>query len=93
MQKAQQTLLRTMVRKNDSMAETLDLYADQFKQKNGKINNNQINGIRKSAHSFRKHSTREEKVVKQFEDATRQILTKVEKCLKKNRIEADNSVF
>lgn len=81
MRKAQSALMSTLVKKNDSMAETLDLYAQRFSKNQGSVSKTEIGGLRKSAQSFRKHGAREEGIVRRFEAVSAQLMARLELCL------------
>jgi hypothetical protein len=81
MNKAQQTLLGSMVRKNESMAETLDQYAYGFEQKGQRVQRLDLLSMKHSAQAFRKHGEREMSLVTRFEKSSDELLSKVEFCL------------
>lgn len=81
MRKAQSALMSTLVKKNESMAETLDLYAQRFSKNQGLVTKTEIGGLRKSAQSFRKHGSREQGIVRRFEAISAQLMTRLEACL------------
>lgn len=80
MQKAQDSLLQSMVRKNDSMATTLDQYSETLSVKKA-VKKTDLIGMKKSAEAFRKHQDREEKLVQRFQIKTAELLEEVENCL------------
>jgi hypothetical protein len=85
MEQAQRTLLNNMVQNNDTMASTLEQYADDFKQSSRRrhpVSAKDISGLKQSAESFRQHKSREEKLVARFDQASSALLLKVESCLK-----------
>ncbi len=81
MRKAQSSLMNTLVKKNDSMAETLDLYAQRLSKSQGNVTKTEIVGLRKSAQSFRKHGVREQGIVRRFEAISAQLMARLEVCL------------
>ena len=87
MQKAQASLLESMVRKNDSMASTLDQYANNL-QNQRTVRKSDVISLRKSGQAFRDHESREEKLVGRFNKKTDELLTLVEECLKTKSIAA-----
>lgn len=87
MQKAQDALLESMVRKNESMASTLDQYAQTLNSKKT-VRKTDIVGMKKSAVAFRNHQEREEKLVQRFSNKTEELLSQVEQCLKSKTIAA-----
>lgn len=86
MKKAQSALMSTLVKKNDSMAETLDLYAQRFSKNQGAVTQTEISGLRKSAQSFRKHGTREQGIVRRFEAISLQLMARLESCLARPKL-------
>lgn len=86
MKKAQAALMTTLVKKNDSMAETLDLYAQKLSKSQGAVTGAEISGLRKSAQSFRKHGVREQGIVQRFETISAQLLTRLETCLQSPKL-------
>lgn len=88
MQKAQSTLLQTMVKKNDSMASTLDQFSESFSVKS-KLKKTDLVGMKKSAQAFRRHQDREEKLVERFQNKTAELLDEVESCLRSKTIAAE----
>lgn len=87
MQKAQTALLESMVRKNESMASTLDQYAQTFNSKKT-VRKADVVGMKKSAVAFRNHQGREQKLVQRFSDKTDELISQVEQCLKSKTIAA-----
>ncbi len=87
MQKAQASLLQSMIRKNESMASTLDQYAQTLGTKKN-LRKSDTLGMRKSATAFRNHQEREEKLVRRFENKTDELISQVEECLKSKTIAA-----
>lgn len=85
MQKAQASLLDSMVRKNGAMASTLDQYAQNFSKKRN-LRKADLIGMKRSAQAFRSHEAREEKLVRRFQAKTDELLTLVEECLKAKTI-------
>lgn len=88
MQKAQSSLLETMVRKNESMASTLDEYATTFSVKKN-LRKADLTGMKRSAQAFRNHQDREEKLVQRFESKTEQLISQIEDCLKSKTLAAE----
>jgi hypothetical protein len=88
MQKAQASLLESMVRKNDSMATTLDQYAETFSVKKS-LRKADLVGLKKSALAFRRHGDREEKLVQRFETKTAELISQVQECLKSKTIASE----
>jgi hypothetical protein len=87
MVRAQKSLLQSMVKKNDVLANTLDQYAQDFKSQGG-IKKSDIKSLHQSAKSFRGHSRRELILVKRFESKTNQLIAKISACLKARSVES-----
>ena len=85
MQTAQTSLLQSMVRKNESMASTLDQYADNFSVRKA-VRKADIVGFHKSAQAFRNHQDREEKLVQRFQSKTDELISSIDECLKSKTI-------
>lgn len=77
MQKAQQTLMKSFVKKNDTIADALDGMAKDQRNLNGLT-------LKRSAQTFRQHEIREAQLVSRFETASSQLLDQVEICLMKD---------
>lgn len=80
MQQAQASLLDSMVRKNDMVADTFENYRHSFSIKK-KLAGSDLAGLKKSATAFRSHGSREEKLVARFKHKTDEIIRLVEACL------------
>lgn len=85
MANAQSKILYTMVKKNDSLADTLDHFADDLGGTGQKVKKSDIISIRKSAKSYRGHSARESELVDSFSQRTGLLIEKVSDCLKNNK--------
>lgn len=81
MEKAQQSLLTSMVGKNDSMATTLDQYAKNFEIQGHRLQKSDVQSLKRSAQAFRRHGDREMGLVVRFEKSSEELLSKVEACL------------
>lgn len=79
---AQNKILNSMVKKNDSLAETLDGYADDFDNQKKQVKQADLVSLRSSADSFRHHSVREHKLVQEFNQKTLSLIEKINMCLK-----------
>lgn len=77
MQKAQQALMKSFVKKNDTIAEALDGLAQDQRNLSGLT-------LKRSAQTFRQHEVREAQLVSRFETASSQLLDQVEICLMKD---------
>jgi hypothetical protein len=84
MQKAQDILLESMVKKNDSLAGTLDQFADDLSSHDQKSKKTDIVGMHKSAEAFRGHSDRELLLISKFEKKSQELIEKTSKCLAQN---------
>ena len=87
MQKAQSSLLDSMVNKNDSMASTLDQYAENFNSQKA-VRTTDVVSLKRSAEAFRSHKAREQKLVSRFQSKTDELLGQIEQCLKAKNIAA-----
>jgi hypothetical protein len=74
MQKAQQAMMKSFVKKNDTIADALDHMAKDQRNLNGLT-------LKRSAQTFRQHQVREAQLVSRFETASGQLLDQVEQCL------------
>lgn len=84
MEKAQQSLLTTMVGKNDAMATTLDQYARNFETSGRRLQKSDVVSLKRSAQAFRRHGDREMGLVVRFEKSSEELISKVESCLSAN---------
>lgn len=85
MREAERTMLRQMASNNQSFAMTLDNYADEFSQlskSSRSLSVAHLTSLRKSAQSYRGHEQRELKLVDRFENASDNLFSRVEACLK-----------
>lgn len=80
-QKAQSILMRTFVQKNETLAETLDLYSVKFQSQKGHLQRADYASLRKSGEAFRSHGIREIRLVQKFEDSSSSLLSQVIACL------------
>lgn len=81
MREAQSFLLQSMVKKNNSLAETLDLFAKDFSAKKGRLRRADFNKLKGSAEAFRGHAEREKSLISRFESSTEDLLDRVSRCL------------
>jgi hypothetical protein len=88
MEKAQESLLGSMVRKNESMATTLDQYAQNFEDKGQRVQKSDLLSLKRSAQAFRKHGDREKGLVVRFEKSSEELLSKVQSCLTSSSVKA-----
>lgn len=80
--KAQTSLIRGFVQKNETLAETLDLYSSQFqRRKGGALKKQDFASLRQSADAFRAHGQREANLVGRFETSADALLDQVAQCL------------
>jgi hypothetical protein len=76
MKNAQQAMMHSFVKKNDTIADALDEMAKDQRHLNGLT-------LKRSARTFRQHEAREAKLVSRFETASTELLNQVEQCLMK----------
>ena len=81
MREAQDYMLESMVRKNTSLAETLDLFAKDFSSKKGRLKKLDFQKLKGSAEAFRGHAQREQGLVDRFESTTADLVARIQKCL------------
>lgn len=89
MQQAQASLLKSLSKKNESMAKTLDQFGKNFEglaSQKKSVRRADVLGLKISAKAFREHGNREEQLIKRFEIATNELLNQVESCLSKSTI-------
>lgn len=91
MREAQSFMLNSMVRKNNSLAETLDLFAKDFSAKHGRLKKMDFQKMKKSADAFRGHADRERGLVNRFESSADQLVERVQKCLDASPIASQTS--
>lgn len=89
-QSAQSVLMRGFVDKNDTLAETLDLYSTQFQKRRGQLKKGDYLSLKQSAEAFRSHAQREGKLVGRFETSSNDLLNQVVQCLE-NQNSSQNS--
>jgi hypothetical protein len=85
MTSAQKSLLDSMLRKNEMLASTLDLYADDFQNRGQKIKRGDLASLRNSANAFRKHEIREQSLINKFEAQASKLIAKTNQCLDESR--------
>lgn len=81
MREAQSFLLQSMVRKNESLAETLEVFAREFQGKKGRLRPADFKRMTTSAEAYRGHAARERSLVERFETSTNSLALRIEKCL------------
>lgn len=81
MQAAQRSLLQSMVRKNDTISDSLSDYADEFSMKGNRLSKLDLQSIRETSRSFQRHKVRESMMVEKFERSSRELISKVSVCL------------
>jgi hypothetical protein len=74
MEKAQQAMMTSLVKKNTTIAEALNHMASDHRNLNSLT-------LRRSAQTFHDHQARETQLVSRFETASDQLLDQVEQCL------------
>lgn len=80
-QTAQSSLMRGFAQKNETLAETLDLYSSQFKSRKGILKKSDYVSLNQSADAFRSHGQRELNLVGRFETTSGALLNQVARCL------------
>lgn len=91
MREAQTFMLNSMIRKNNSLAETLDLFAKDFSAKKGQLKKLDFQKMKRSADAFRGHADRERGLVSRFENSADELVTRVQKCLEASPIASQTS--
>jgi glutaredoxin 2 len=81
MQGAQKSLLQSMVRKNDTVADSFADYADQFEMKGHRFSKLDLFSLRNTSDSFRKHKERENQLIEKFNHSSSELISKVSICL------------
>jgi hypothetical protein len=84
MQEAQRQILTSLSKQNQSLAGTLDQHADVLDKKmnrSGKVKKTDIQVIHRSAQSFRLYGEKEQNLVRKYEKASNELLSKVQICL------------
>ncbi len=88
---AQSTLMKSLVQKNDTLAETLDIFAKDVlgqKTSNKKTNSKKL---KQAASSFRSHSIREQGLVDRFEALAQDLYARIDNCLVTKTVSAAKS--
>ncbi len=80
-QNAQSSLMRGFVQKNETLAETLDLYSTQFQKRKGMLKKGDYASLSQSADAFRSHGVRESNLVGRFETSANALIDQVVQCL------------
>jgi len=83
MQKAQVSLLSSMVNKNDATANLLDRYARDFEEQGLQLREDDTQSLRSSAQAFRRHREREKKLVQKFDHRSQVLIQQISSCLAK----------
>lgn len=73
--------MRTFVQKNETLAETLDLYKFDFQGRKGKLQAGDYLSLSRSAEAFRAHGQRETRLVQKFEISSTYLIDQVIRCL------------
>lgn len=78
---AQSVLMKSLVQKNETLAETLDIFAkDVLGQKSSQRKSNSKK-LKQAANSFRSHSIREQGLVDRFEALAQDLYSRIDECL------------
>lgn len=89
MNQAQSALLGSMLRKNQSMSQTLEQYADEFSAQ-PRLTKAEIISLRKSARAFVQHEQREAQLIARFEKSAKELGEKINACLVSDKKMASN---
>lgn len=82
---ARHSLMKSLIKKNDTMADTLDIFADRFEDKKmSRVDKGDVASLKTSANSFRSHAQREGRLIDKFEQSSERLFTRVAECLKGN---------
>ncbi len=90
MQKAQGILLESMVKKNDSLANTLDHFAEDLKSHEQKPSRADVVNLHNSAEAFRGHSERELALIEKFQQKSLELIAQTVRCLPSSTATAQN---
>jgi hypothetical protein len=88
MKKAQTKLLQSMVNKNDSMAETLDVFSKDVEKTEARLSSKRLS---LSAAAFRAHKIREMDLIRRFDLQTQKLMTQLMPCLTRPMSQATES--
>lgn len=78
--------MRTFVQKNETLAETLDLYKFDFQGRKGKLQAGDYLSLSRSAEAFRAHGQRETRLVQKFEISSTYLIDQVIRCLENTKM-------
>lgn len=81
LRRAQAHLMRTLVQKNDTLAETLDIFAQDIVGQKKSNKKTEVKKLKQTANSFRSHSVREQNLVNRFEALAENLYGRVNDCL------------
>jgi len=84
MERAQGLLLQSMVKKNDSLAGTLDHFADDLKSHQQKPSPSDVVNLKKTAEAFRGHGDRELVLINKFQKKSLELVNQALICLSQN---------
>lgn len=86
---AQSTLMQSFLQKNETVAETLEIYAGNLAKPDKKARKANQASLQQVAQAFRSHGERESKLVRQFDTSSSELLDQVSECL--SRIDSVSS--
>lgn len=84
LRQAQSYLMKSFVQKNDTLAETLEIFAKDVLGQKAKNAKSDSKKLKQAASSFRSHSLREQGLVDRFEALAQDLYSRIEECLPKN---------
>ena len=80
---ARHELMKVLIKKNDTMAETLDIFAVRLEDKTSqRVDKSDVMSLKKSAEAFRSHAGREGRLIEKFEQSSDRLFKRVADCLK-----------
>lgn len=80
---AQSYLMKSLVQKNDTLAETLEIFAKDVLGQKSRNAKNDSRKLKQTAASFRSHSIREQGLVDRFEALAQDLYSRIDECLPK----------
>lgn len=86
MEKAQSLIMKSLVNNHETMAISLEGYSSEAQVQQQKLNQKAFaKEMKDSAQAFRVRGMKAKKISKDFENASRELLKKVNQCLAKNQ--------
>lgn len=80
---AQSYLMKSLVQKNDTLAETLEIFAKDVLGQKSRNSKSDSKKLKQAATSFRSHSIREQGLVDRFEALAQDLYARIDECLPK----------